>query len=201
MRILYILISSGLVGGLDLYAGDVKAPPVEVGILVGRDGAAFGPGVVVQGNLGRLGLYGFGSMSRVNGYDNGDGVKANLSDYTVGFGLQYRLVRFGRFAFSGFGQAAYYRSRVRATYVDPDYGVVEYRSTDRDPLVTVGPEIDYRLTPGVRIVVRPGKNFGQSFAAQTAVGFSLNGGFMFDAEHLGTNIGKGVAGVFRKLGH
>ncbi len=36
-------------------ARGVAEPSVEVGVLVGRDGAAFGPGVLLQGNLGFVG--------------------------------------------------------------------------------------------------------------------------------------------------
>jgi hypothetical protein len=36
-----------------------EAPPIEIGVLAGRDGVTFGPGIILQGNLGRLGLYGW----------------------------------------------------------------------------------------------------------------------------------------------
>jgi hypothetical protein len=45
-----------------------EAPPIEVGVLAGRDGVAFGPGIILQGNLGRLGLYGFAGTSSITGY-------------------------------------------------------------------------------------------------------------------------------------
>lgn len=70
-----------------------EAPPIEVGVLAGRDGVAFGPGILLQGNLGRLGLYGFAETSSITGYSTSDGVKANLRDRTLGFGIQYRIVR------------------------------------------------------------------------------------------------------------
>jgi len=59
--------------------------------------------------------------------------------------------------------------------LDPDHAVnVDYRASDRDPLVTVGPEIDYKIAKGVRIAVRPRKNFGKNFAVETGGGFSIN---------------------------
>ena len=174
-----------------------QAPPIEIGVLVGRDGVAFGPGIILQGNLGRLGLYGFAGTSSITGYSTSDGVKANLRDRTLGFGIQYRILRMGKhFVISGFGQAAYFGSHVHATYFDPDLAVnVDYRDSDRDPLVTVGPEIDYILAKGVRIAIRPGKNFGKNFAAETIGGLSINVGVLIDAQSAGLNIAKG----FKKL--
>jgi serine/threonine-protein kinase len=61
-----------------------KAPPIEIGMLVGRDGVAFGPGILLQGNLRRLGLYGFAGTSSITGYSTSDGVMANLRDRTLG---------------------------------------------------------------------------------------------------------------------
>ena len=176
-----------------------EAPPIEVGVLVGRDGVAFGPGIILQGNLGRLGLYGFAGTSSITGYSTSDGVKANLRDRTLGFGIQYRILRMGKhFAISGFGQAAYFGSHVHATYFDPDLAVnVDYRASDRDPLVTVGPEIDYMIAKGVRIAVRPGKNFGKSFAAETVGGLSINIGVLIDAQSAGIHMAKGFKKVLR----
>jgi len=176
-----------------------EAPPIEVGVLVGRDGVAFGPGIILQGNLGRLGLYGFAGTSSITGYSTSDGVKADLRDRTLGFGIQYRILRMGKhFAISGFGQAAYFGSHVHATYFDPDLAVnVDYRDSDRDPLVTVGPEIDYMIAKGVRIAIRPGKNFGKNFAAETVGGLSINVGVLIDAQSAGLNIARG----FKKLLH
>jgi hypothetical protein len=174
-----------------------EAPPIEVGVLAGRDGVAFGPGILLQGNLGRLGLYGFAGTSSITGYSTSDGVTANLRDRTLGFGIQYRILRMGKhFAISGFGQAAYFGSHVHATYFDPDLAVkVDYRDSDRDPLVTVGPEIDYILAKGIRIAIRPGKNFGKNFAAETVGGLSINVGVLVDAHSAGIHIAKG----FKKL--
>jgi len=93
-----------------LKAFESEAPPIEVGVLAGRDGVAFGPGILLQGHLRRLGLYGFAGTSSITGYSTSDGVTANLRDRTLGFGIQYRIVRLGKhFAISGFGQAAYMR--------------------------------------------------------------------------------------------
>src|SRR5260370_14507849 len=100
---------------------EAEERPIEVGVLTGRDGVAFGPGIILQGNLGRLGLYGFAGTSSITGYSTSDGVKANLRDRTLGFGIQCRIVRLGKhFAISAFAQAAYFGSHVHATYCDPD---------------------------------------------------------------------------------
>jgi hypothetical protein len=126
-----------------------------------------------------------------------DGVKANLRDHTLGFGLEYRIVHISkRFTFGVFGQSAYYGSHVHATYFDPAQVVhVDYRASDRDPLVTIGPEMDCKIASGVRIAIRPGKNFGENFAAQTAGGFSINIGVVIDTQRAGTEIAK----RFKKL--
>src|SRR5215469_12219355 len=116
-------------------------PSIEAGILIGRDGVTFGPGLLLQGNLGRLGLYGFAGTSSISNYSASDGVKASLRDRTLGFGIQYRIARISRrFALAAFGEASYYGSHIHATYFDPSTTVhVEYRASDRDPLVTIGP--------------------------------------------------------------
>ena len=179
----------------------ISQPPlIETGLLVGRDGAAFGPGVIVQFNYWRLGLYGFGGTSSVRGYQAGDGISADFYDRTLGFGVQGKIRRIGKFTFGGFAQAAYYGSHVHATYFDPVYAKqVGYRESDRDPLVSIGPEIDYEPVRGIRIVVRPGKDFGDNFAANTAHGFSINGGVLFDSQRAGRTVGLGIASGVKKL--
>jgi len=170
-------------------ANPMRAPMVECGVLVGRDGAAFGPGLTCQGNVKRLGFYIFAGQSKVNGYQTGDGVTANFSDRTLGFGIDARIFRLNRFVFGVFGQAAYYGSAVHATYFDPDYEVnVDYRTSDRDPLITVGPEIRFRIFKGISAMIRPGKDFGDNFAATTADGISINGGVLVDARVVGTGV-------------
>jgi hypothetical protein len=159
--------------GADSMGGE---PPVEVGVTLGRNSAAFGPGVIVQGNLAFFGLYGFAGRSSVSGYEIGDGIRAHFTDRTLGFGIECRVFRAGRFMFGAFAQAAYYGSFVKASYQDGYGGSGEYEESNRDPLVTVGPEIDYRATRGVSVFLRPGKDFGKNFAATTAGGFSINGG-------------------------
>jgi hypothetical protein len=179
----------------------LRPPFIETGVLVGRDGAAFGPGFIVQFNYWRLGLYGFGGISSVSGYQAGDGVLADLYDRTLGFGVQGKIRRIGKFTFGGFAQAAYYGSHVQATYFDPVYAMkkVEYRESDRAPLVSIGPEIDYEPVRGIRIAVRPGKNYGDNFAANTAHGFSINVGVLFDTERTGRTVGLGIARGIKKL--
>jgi len=180
-----------------------KPPFIETGMLVGRDGAAFGPGFIVQFNYWRLGLYGFGGISSVSGYQAGDGVLADFYDRTLGFGIQGKIKSIGKFTFGGFAQAAYYGSHIHATYFDPVDAMrqVEYRQSDRDPLVSIGPEIDYEPVGGIRIAIRPGKAFGDNFAANTAHGFSINGGVLFDTERTGRTVGLGIASGIKKLFH
>ena len=192
-------LAAACMNGAAMNSVESEAPPIEAGVLVGRDGVAFGPGILLQGNLRRLGLYGFAGRSSINGYSTSDGVTANLRDRTLGFGIQYRILRMGKhFAISGFGQAAYFGSHVHATYFDPDLAVnVDYRDSDRDPLVTVGPEIDYIIAKGVRIAVRPGKNFGKNFAAETVGGLSINIGVLVDAQCAGIHIARGFKKILR----
>ena len=202
----FLLLLAAIVVSLDnAHAGSsVSQPPfIETGLLVGRDGAAFGPGFIVQFNYWRLGLYGFGGISSVSGYQAGDGVLADFNDRTLGFGIQGKIKSIGKFTFGAFGQAAYYGSHVHATYFDPDYAMkkVEYSESNRDPLVSIGPEIDYEPVRGVRIAVRPGKDFGDNFAANTAHGFSINGGVLFDTERTGRMVGLGIASGIKKLFH
>ena len=196
---LFAFLAAACMNDPPMKSVESEAPPIEVGVLAGRDGVAIGPGILLQGNLRRLGLYGFAGTSSITGYSTSDGVKANLRDRTLGFGIQYRIVRIGKhFVISGFGQAAYFGSHVHATYFDPDQAVnVDYRASDRDPLVTIGPEIDYILAKGVRIAVRPGKKFGKNFAAETVGGLSINIGVLIDAQSAGVNIAKGLKKFFR----
>src|SRR5215472_11225920 len=174
-------------------------PAIEAGIMAGRDGVSFGPGILLQGNLLRLSLYGFAGTSSVTSGSAANGVKAHLRDRTLGFGLQYRIARIGRrFAIGAFGQAAYYGSHVHATYFVPGQASqADYRASDRDPLVTIGPEIDYQVVKGIRLAIRPGKNFGNNFAAETAGGVSINVGVLVDTQRAGMTIAKG----FKKLFH
>jgi hypothetical protein len=175
-----------------------EKPHIEVGILYGRDGVSLGPGAILQGTLGRLGLYGFAGTSSY-GYSSSNGLRANLRDRTLGFGVQYRIARLGRhFSINAFGEAAYYGSHIHATYFEPDHTVTaEYRESDRDPLVTIGPEIDYKIAEGFRVAMRPGKDFGHSFAAQTAGGFSIRVGVLIDARDAGLHIAKGIKKLAR----
>jgi hypothetical protein len=55
--------------------------------------------------------------------------------------------------------------------------------------------MDYRISRGVRIAVRPAKHFGEDLAAQTAGGFSIDIGVLIDAQGAGINIAK----QFKKL--
>jgi hypothetical protein len=193
------LLAAAFINDAAVKSVDHEPPPIEVGAVIGRDGVAFGPAVLLQGNLRRLGLYGFAGTSSVSVYSASDGVRARLRDRTLGFGVQYRIARTGKqFAISAFAQAAYYGSHVHATYFDPDHAVnVVYQSSDRNPLVTVGPEIDFNIVKGVRIAVRPGKNFGETFAATTAGGFSINMGVLIDTQRAGINIAEGIKKLLR----
>lgn len=203
-RIVFTLIgifaSAGLPVSAEISASAAatKAPFIEGGVVVGRDGAAFGPGIFAQINMSRFGVYGFAGRSNVNDYAAGHGITAKFSDNTLGLGFVCRVVEIHGFVIGGFAQAAYYGSHVRATYFDPDYSVsVEYRESDRDPLVTIGPEISRQIAHGIFLVVRPGKDFGNNFAATTANGFSVNGGVLVDAISTGKSVGNG----FKRLLH
>lgn len=145
----------------------------------------------------RFGIYGFAGQSSVNGY-KAQGAIASFSDGTYGVGTVYRAAHWRRFTFGGFVQADYYGSKVRATYFDEQYQTtVMYRQSNRDPLVTIGPEIDYRLGKGVSFLMRPGKDFGKSLAATTFGGFSIYGGVLFDAQGIARGTAKGIRKLFR----
>lgn len=179
----------------DMFGID-SVPRIRVGTMIGRDGAAFGPGLIVEYNpIRALGLYGFAGRSSVNNYDAGDGIKANFSDRTLGFGLEYRAIKVGRFTFGAFAEASYYSSNVHASYFDPEYGAtVQYVSTDRDhPLVTTGPSIDWNVGHGISIVIRPGKDFGNNIAGSTANGVSVKAGVLIDVSEIGK--------AFKKIPH
>lgn len=178
-------------------AGAAQAQDVEIGGMGGRDGASLGPSILLQGNVGPVELFGFAGRSSISNYNAGEGVKASLSDRTLGFGVACRVVRVGRKIYLGlFGEAAYYGSQVRASYFDPNYGVqVQYRASNKDPLITIGPELNWRVTRRVSVFVRPGRDFGDNLAASTAKGFSINGGVKVDAGV----VAKGFAGYFKKL--
>ncbi len=160
---------------------------VRVGMMLGRDGAAFGPGFMAEFNpISRLGLYGFAGQSSINGYGAGGGIVANFKDRMLGFGIVYRAFRMHRFTIGGFTQAAYYGDHVRASYPDGFGGMVEYRDSSKGPLITLGPDIEIRITRDIAVFIRPGKDLGDNIAAQTAGGFSINGG-----------VEVGVGGIFR----
>ncbi len=170
-----------------------RVPLARFGTMIGRDGAAFGPGLIVEANPFRfLGMYAFAGMSSVSGYET-QGVVADFRDRTLGFGLVSRFLHVRRFTFGAFAQASYYGSHVSAKYPDGDGGSVEYRESDKDPLVAVGPEIECRIASGATIFVRPGKDFGNNFAASTAGGFSINAGVLTD----GRAIARGFQRLFR----
>src|SRR5215469_12613486 len=96
-------------------SSELEKPHIEAGILFGRDGVSLGPGAILQGTLGRLGLYGFAGTSSYSYYST-NGLRANLRDRTLGFGVQYRIARLGRhFSLGAFGEAAYYGSHIHAT--------------------------------------------------------------------------------------
>lgn len=212
---LWMILCVGIFGGSNAAAQDptftvwgdalgVSAPVVEIGVLAGRDGVALGPSLNLGLNpFGRkdsflrgLGFYAYAGVSSISGYKNGDGVTANLTDRTLGVGVDYRAISYRHLTLGAFAQAAYYGSKVHAHYFDPDYGTtVQYRDSEKDPIITVGPEIRYGITPGITLFVRPGMDFGGSFASTTAGGFSANGGGLFDLRPFGKVIAKG----FHKL--
>ncbi len=89
----------------------------------------------------------FAGRSSVSGYQTADGINADFSDRTLGLGNACRVIQAGRFTFGALAQAEYYGSWVNASYPDGFGKVVEHRDGDRDPLATVGPEIDYQAAP------------------------------------------------------
>lgn len=164
-----------------------QTPFFRGGVLLGRDGAAFGPGFMLEINprwrlIRGFGFYGFAGDSSVTNYNAGGGVKADFSDRTFGFGIEYRVLTVGsRFTIGSFWQAAYYGSKIKASYFDPGFdGTVQYRASDREPLVTIGPQVEISLLKGITAIIRPGKDFGNSFAAKTAGGFSITCGVEAD---------------------
>ena len=195
---------------MDARAQDVFDPPTDemptvmIGGIAGRDGAAFGPGLILEFHpnwrkFRRIGFYGFAGRSSVYGYMTGDGIKADFTDRTLGFGIDYRpmSVAHGRWTFGTFAQAAYYGSHVKASYPDGYGGTVEYTDSSKGPLITLGPQVEYRPVPDVDFLVRPGKDLGDNFAAQSAVGFSITGAILVNAKATAIGIGKGLHKLFR----
>jgi hypothetical protein len=50
------ILADGCMNGAAMNSVESDAPPIEAGVLAGQDGVAFGPGILLQGNLERLGL-------------------------------------------------------------------------------------------------------------------------------------------------
>jgi hypothetical protein len=125
-------------------------------------------------------MYGIVGKSRVDGYQT-QGVVAGIKNLSAGIGFVSRPWRFHRFLVGGFVQATYSGSRTHALEPDVSGAIMQYNEFDRDPLVTIGPDVEYLIprTP-LWVVVRPGKNFGAGLAANTAGGFSLNIGVLID---------------------
>jgi hypothetical protein len=176
-----------------------KGPIVQFGVMMGRDGAAFGPGLLIEVDpIPRLGLYGFAGRSSVSGYAAGNGILADLSDRTLGVGMALRAFNLGsRFTIGIFGQAAYYGSHVRASYPDGSGGSIQYEDSDKEPLITVGPQVECRVARAIVVFARPGKDFGDNFAAQSAGGFSVNAGVLFRGTSVTKVVGKGFRKLFR----
>jgi hypothetical protein len=176
---------------LQVQAGEssvVSPACIETGVLVGRDGAALGPSVMVEGHpcwaksilFQKVGVYAYAGTSSVSGYQD-QGATANFSDRTLGIGVDWLALHFWGFSLGPFYQIAYYGSKVHATYVDPQYGVtVNYRSTDKGPLMTLGVDIEHRIWNGGTAFGRFGRDFGDNFATDNAGGFSVNGGVKID---------------------
>ena len=96
--------------------------------------------------------------------------------------------RFGRFRLGGFVQATYTGDRTSASFPDGYGGVGHYFSSENGPLVTAGPDVQYRLAGGLWLVVRVGRNWGDGLAARTAGGFSANAGVLVDPFRAGKRI-------------
>jgi hypothetical protein len=162
--------------------------------LFGRGGIAFGETGYCEANPASW--FGVGIVvgrSGIAGYED-QGASANVHDFTSGLVLVGRVPKeIKHFRFGVFLQSAYSGSHIRATYsstyTDPTTGspvtVQEvYRQSDRDPVLTAGLNLEYRIR-NLIILTRVGKNFGDSISSNTAGGFYLAAGPMMDPVKLG----------------
>lgn len=176
-----------------------KVPLVRCAPLFGRGGTAFGETGYCEVNPASwFGVGVLAGRSGVRGYED-QGATANMHDFSSGLVLIVRYPKeIKRFRFGIFGQAAYNGSHVRATYegqsVDPATGnIVQvqglFLESDRDPVTTVGANIEYRVPRGPEILFRIGRNLGDGLSSTTAGGFYLSAGPMTDPVAIGKSIG------------
>lgn len=180
--------TEGFVGDYDLHVPKAKnaIPLLRCGAFVGRSGVAFGPSISCDANpFSWIGAYWFIGRSSIDGYQT-QGVSADEANRTAGVGIVARPFAVKSFRFGAFAQAGYSGSHTQAFVADQ----LVYQASNKDPLITVGPDIEYRIPHGPWLVVRLGRNFGDQLASGTAGGFSVNGGVMFDPVPALKGIGK-----------
>jgi hypothetical protein len=182
-----------------------RVPPLRCGPLFGRGGVAFGETFYCEANATQWFAIGaLAGRSGVNGYEQ-QGATADANDFSTGLVFVGRFPKeIRRFRFGGFLQAMYTGSYIRATYRDtyPDGngGLVSvqgvYRRNDDDPIVTTGLNLEYRIPHGPSVLVRIGKNFGDSLAATTAGGFYFAAGPLVDPVEFAKVSGRSLRKLF-----
>ena len=162
---------------------------LRVAPLFGRGGVAISQAVYFEVNP--VPWFGAGVMagrSGVSGYQD-QGATTDASDFSSGIVLVGRFPKaIKHFRFGGFVQSVYNGSHVSAqysdTYPDGNGGFVNvqgnYYASDRDPIVTVGANVEYYIPHGPPLLIRVGRNFGDGLAANTAGGFYFVVGPMVD---------------------
>ena len=181
------------------HGNEKKIPLFRVGALGGRGGVALGLQGYGEFNLFQnLGIYGMAGRSRVSGYQTTDPqvgpLVAQEKDFTACLGFLGRSPAVKRtFHFGGFAQACYLKSGVKANYTvnipDPeavggfDHLSGGYEENERNPLVTLGGQVELSPRHGPSYLFRIGKNFGDNYAANNGKGFYLVGGPVFDPIH------------------
>jgi len=180
-----------------------RVPLFRIAPLVGRGGSAFSQTGYVEMNPASW--FGIGMLvgrSGISGYQD-QGANANLHDFFTDLVLVGRYPKeVHRFRFGAFIQAGYVGTHIKATYEDSYVNAAGntvsfqgiYRQSNRDSVVTLGPNIEYRIPHGPTMLIRAGRNFGDSISANTAHAFYLAVGPTTDPVQLG----KGVGHLFTK---
>ena len=175
-----------------------KVSFVRCGGLYGRSGVALGPSAYCEVNpFPWFGAYPTVGKSQVDGYVT-RGIVAGVRGLSAGVGVVMRPLHVGHFRFGAFAQATYSGDHIRASVPNPATGATDtvYES-DRNPLVTIGPDIEWRIPhTELWVLVRPGKNFGDGLAAGTAGGFSINAGIITDPVHPASRAFRGLKKLF-----
>jgi hypothetical protein len=175
-----------------------KVPLMRCAPLFGRGGTAFGETGYCEANPASwFGVGVLAGRSGIRGYQD-QGATANMHDFSSGLVLVIRYPKeIKRFRFGVFVQAAYNGSHVKATYqdsyVDQNGNTVQvmgsYRQSDRDPVTTLGANIEYRVPHGPWMLFRVGKNLGDGLSSTTAGGFYVSAGPMVDPLAITKSVG------------